>query len=209
MNRLHHPGPVALGCTLLAMAAAAVAASAAQPPFKPVIFQGRAFDCVRYEKISLGAGAYFTPGRRAPDASGDALIFNYYTTSTVPPLTEEGAAAATVQRTQSLGGNIVAKFRSPDPLDKSVAAYFVYFVYIYPAAHDGDVWMTKYTHARDTVVGVAYKHRVAGADTEAIAASAKDWLVHDGKATGLELGSLAIPGLPSGVIPSDPAPPNP
>jgi len=201
-------GVAAVLAVCVAVLAAGVAADASQSqPFKPIVFQERTYDCFKYEKIDLGAGAYFVPRRQKPDAADDMIIFNYYTKPIDPPLTEERAAVAVVQRTLANGGNLVAKFRAPDPLDKSAHAYFVYFFYVYPDDRQGDVWMTKLTRSGDTVVGVNYRHRVHGRDADTIGAHAKEWLVRYGKPAGLALGSLAIPHVPDRLAPTEPADP--
>jgi len=183
-------------CAALMLSSPAIAKTVAYPP---VSFVGQTYDFYKKEKIALGWALYFAPRGQNPDRADQAIIVNYFDADDGKghPISVEGIARAMAEQDKEKGATLLPSFATPDALNPGKYSFFVPVYYLYPADKNGDIWISKVSQFGDTVVGMLYKQQVYGADSAAIAAAVKGWLLQNLRTYGAALGNLSAPPKPA------------
>jgi hypothetical protein len=191
-------GGLLLGAIFIAMAALSPVFAKSGGTYPPISFVGQTYDFYKKEKIALGWGLYFAPHGQDPARAAQAIIVNYYdaTDGNGHAISAEGIARSAAAQDKAKGAVLLPAFATPDPLNPGKFSFFSTLYYAYPADRDGDIWIGKVTQFGDTVVGMLYKQQVQGADSAAIAASVKDWLLRNLRTYGDALTALKAPPKP-------------
>jgi hypothetical protein len=166
--------------------------------YPPISFVGQTYDFYKKEKIALGWGFHFAPHGQDPDRALQAIIVNYYdaTDGNGRAISAESIARSVAAQDKAKGAVLLPAFATPDPLNPGKFSFFSTLYYPYPAHRTGDIWIGKVTQFDETVVAMRYKQQVQGADSAAIAASVKDWLLRNLRTYGDALGALKAPPKP-------------
>ena len=163
--------------------------------YPPITFAGQSYDFVRSAKIALGRAFYCARRGQDPDRADQAIVIDYYDAADGQGhvITAEGVARASAAQEKARGAVLLPAFATPDPLNPGKFSFFTTFYYAYPADGNGDIWIGKVSQFGDAIVGILYKQQVQGADVAAIAASVKNWLLHNLRTYGDALSALTPP----------------
>ena len=133
--------------------------------------------------------------RQDPDRADQAIVIDNYDAADGQGhvITAEGVARASAAQEKARGAVLLPAFATPDPLNPGKFSFFTTFYYAYPADGNGDIWIGKVSQFGDAIVGILYKQQVQGADVAAIAASVKNWLLHNLRTYGDALSALTPP----------------
>lgn len=159
-------------------------------------FVGQTYRLGKIEQIANGDGFYFAPGGQNPDDATEEIILNVYDRQDQQgkSITADGLAESMLGQAKGRGATTVLPFKVPDAANKHRFVYYLTMYYLYPQDGNGDIWLSKILQSGDHVVGILYKHRIDGADANAIAENARAWLLENVKQYSAALDTVAIPG---------------